>query len=140
MSLSPDARREIVEKFTSSADQAVDPAVVEQIIDDVVTASEEEAPASRKASASRVPTPFAAPWLDSFLAHWALGENVDLTPHIAETDGRGRQRAPRSGRHQVPGTFGRAATRYSRCSTPAGNLSSSVQTEQSTSWSRTTTC
>jgi hypothetical protein len=77
MSLSANARREIVEKHTSSAKGAVDPAVIEQVIDDVVAASTD-------APSGKVPTPFAAPWLDSFLAHWALGENVDLTPASPE--------------------------------------------------------
>jgi hypothetical protein len=74
MSLSADNRRRIVGKYASSA--AVDPAVLEQIIDDVVAATE-------AAPAGKVPSPFAAPWLDSFLAHWALGENVDVTPASA---------------------------------------------------------
>jgi hypothetical protein len=74
MSLSIDNRRRIIDEYTSSA--AVDRAVLERIIDDVVAATE-------TAPTGKVPSPFAAPWLDSFLAHWALGENVDLTPASA---------------------------------------------------------
>src|SRR5690242_18672160 len=75
MSLSARDRQRIADKYTSGA-AAVDPAVLEQIIDDVATAIGETA-------TTRVPSPFAAPWLDSFLAHWALGENVDITPGSA---------------------------------------------------------
>src|SRR5688572_24342450 len=73
MSLSVTARRRIVDKYSSGATAAVDPAVLEQIIDDVAAATEET-------PAGKIPSPFSAPWLDSFLAHWALGENIDLTP------------------------------------------------------------
>jgi hypothetical protein len=73
MSLSVKDRRRIVDKYTSNATVTVDPAVLEQIIDDIVAATGE-------APTGKIRSPFAAPWLDSFLAHWALGENVDLTP------------------------------------------------------------
>jgi hypothetical protein len=73
MSMSVNARQRIVDKYASGASATVDPAVLEQIIDDVVAATGET-------PAGKVPSPFAAPWLDSFLAHWALGENVDVTP------------------------------------------------------------
>src|SRR5690242_10687946 len=73
MSLSARDRRRIADKYASSTAAAVDVDVLEQIIDDVVAAIGET-------GAARIPSPFAAPWLDSFLAHWALGENVDITP------------------------------------------------------------
>jgi hypothetical protein len=73
MSLSIQARRRIVDKYTSESTVTVDPAILNQIIDDVVAVSAE-------ALSGGVPSPFAAPWLDSFLAHWIVGQNVDLTP------------------------------------------------------------
>jgi hypothetical protein len=76
MSLSVKDRRRIIDKYASGTTATVDPAVLGQIIDDVVAAVGE-------ASAAKVPSPFAAPWLDSFLAHWALGENIDVTPPSA---------------------------------------------------------
>jgi hypothetical protein len=73
MSLSIQARRRIVDKYTSESTVTVDPAILNRIIDDVVAASAE-------APSGGVRSPFAAPWLDSFLAHWTVGQNVDLTP------------------------------------------------------------
>jgi hypothetical protein len=73
MNLPIQARRRIVEKYTSESAVTDDPAILNQIIDDVIAASAE-------APYGGVPSPFAAPWLDSFLAHWTVGQNVDLTP------------------------------------------------------------
>lgn len=73
MTLPIQARRRIVDKYTSESTVTIDPAILNQIIDDVLAASAE-------APSGGVPSPFAAPWLDSFLAHWTAGQNVDLTP------------------------------------------------------------
>lgn len=73
MTLPIQARRRIVEKYTSESAVTVDPAILNQIINDVIAASAE-------APSGGVQSPFAAPWLDSFLAHWTVGQNVDLTP------------------------------------------------------------
>jgi hypothetical protein len=67
VSLPADARRRIVDTHSGST---LDAAQVHRIIDDVVAATAR--------SGGSVASPFRAPWLDSFLAHWALGENVDI--------------------------------------------------------------
>jgi hypothetical protein len=87
MKESPSLRDQIVAKYREQ-DPGLDPDVVGRIVDDVSTALGTGSRAGRGAAAD----PFAVAWMDSYLAHWVLGQQVqpegnrlaDLAPVIRD--------------------------------------------------------
>jgi hypothetical protein len=88
MNTSATVREQIVEKYRKE-NPKIDVALVERIVDDV-TASMGKAAAD--AGLPRADNPFAVSWMDSYLAHWILGQQVapeldrnkDLAPVVRD--------------------------------------------------------
>ncbi len=72
MAISPKLRERIVDKYRAEGQPGLDPHVVERIVDEVADALS----AAPEGGSTTAPSPFDVSWMDSYVAHWALGQRM----------------------------------------------------------------